>query len=70
MTFFFNSRKYFIAKLKCASPVKIIKTSGEFFFAASRYIASKIIKYHGKKPKILTVDWERVEQDGLWEKNK
>ena len=36
----------------------------------NKYLNLEEIKYHGKKPKILTVDWERVEQDGLWEKNK
>lgn len=34
----------------------------------NKYLNLEEIKYHGKKPKILTVDWERVEQDGLWEK--
>ena len=36
----------------------------------NKYLNLEEIKYHGKKPKILTVDWERVEQDGLWKKNK
>lgn len=34
----------------------------------NKYLFMEEKKYHGKTPKILTADWKRLKQDGLWEK--
>ena len=33
----------------------------------NKYLSLEEKSFHGKKPKILTADWKRLEQDGLWE---
>ena len=35
----------------------------------NKYLNLEEKNFRGKKPKILTADWNRLEQDGLWEQN-
>jgi len=33
---------------------------------SNKYLAEEEKQYRGKKPKVLVVNWDRLEEEGLW----